>query len=192
MLSLYTDTDSGWFDRIRDHLDVILVDHCHLEKRAASNALNMIFRYTGREGLPRALSDVVKEEMEHFEMVLDILDERGIEFIRLTPSPYAKTLLDGARRQEPHAFLDRLLVAALIEARSCERFKILSEHVEDPELAAFYAELVVSEARHHTLYTGMARQFFEAGEVKERLHELAQLEAEAVEVAKDEPRLHSW
>ena len=192
MLNLASDTDAGWFDRVADHLDVILVDHCHLEKRAASNALNMIFRYTGREGLPRALSSVVTEEMEHFEMMLDVLDARGVEFVRLTPGPYAAHLLEAARRQEPKAFLDRLLVAALIEARSCERFKILSERLDDPKLVEFYADLVISEARHHTLYTGMARQFFPADEVKERLHELAEIEAEAIEKSRGEPRLHSW
>lgn len=192
MLNLATPTDPGWFDRVSDRLDVVLVDHCHLEKRAASSALNMIFRYTGREGLPRLLSTVVKEEMEHFEQVLDLLDAREIEFVRLTPSPYASTLLEGARRQEPDAFLDRLLVAALIEARSCERFQILGRRLDDEELAEFYRELAISEARHHTLYTGLARKFFAADEVKSRLTELAELESSAVEASRDEPRLHSW
>ncbi len=194
MLNLAVPTDDGWFDRVRDHLDVILVDHCHLEKRAASNALNMIFRYTGKDSILRELSDVVQEEMEHFVMCLDLLEARDIKFIRLKPSPYAAKLKESIERQEPKAFLDQLLMAALIEARSCERFKILGDELEDidPELSAFYKDLVVSEARHHMLYTNIARQFYPADEVKERLSELAAIEADAVASCTDAPRLHSF
>lgn len=192
MLNLARPTDEGWFDRVVDHLDTILIDHCHLEKRAASNALNLIFRYTGRDGLARELSDVVKEEMDHFTLMLDMLEARDIAFVRLTPSAYASSLGLAVRKQEPGAFLDKLLVAALIEARSAERFKILGERLEDAELAAFYRELFISEARHHTLYTGLARRFFDGDVVKQRLTELAEVEAEAVETAGEEPRLHSF
>jgi len=192
MLSLAVPTDEGWFDRVVDHLDTILIDHCHLEKRAASNALNLIFRYTGRDTLPRALSEVVREEMDHFEMMLDVLDERGVEFIRLTPSAYASHLKDAIRRQEPGSFLDRLLMAGLIEARSCERFQVLSERLEDPNLAQLYADLVISEARHHTLYVNLARKFYDHDEVKSRLNELAAVEAEAIQLSTKEPRLHSF
>ena len=192
MLSLAVPTDAGWFDRIADHLDVILIDHCHLEKRAASNALNLIFRYTGRDGLARELSEVVKEEMDHFTQMLDILEARNIEFVRLPASTYASKLSECATKQEPAAFLDKLLVAALIEARSAERFKILQERLEDPELVKFYGDLFTSEARHHTLYTGLARRFYPAERVKTRLSELSRLEAEALAAATDAPRLHSF
>lgn len=192
MLSLTVETDSGWFDRVRGHLDTILIDHCHLEKRAASNALNLIFRYTGRNGLARELSMVVKEEMDHFTLMLDILEDRGIEFVRLPASTYASRLTEAATKQEPAAFLDKLLVAALIEARSAERFRILSERLDDPNLAKFYGDLFVSEARHHTLYTGLARRYFLADRVKSRLAELAALEARALADSMDPPRLHSF
>lgn len=194
MLHLAEPTDPGWFDRIKDHLDTILIDHCHLEKRAASNALNLIFRYTGRPGLPRALSEVVREEMEHFTQVLDILDSRGVSFVKLTPSPYALALQSHLTKQEPAAFLDKLLMAAFIEARSCERFKVLSEGLakDEPELAAFYRDLMISEARHHLLYTNFAREFFGEVPVKARLKELGAFEAQALRDAGTSPRLHSF
>jgi len=194
MLHLAEPTDPGWFDRIRGHLDTILIDHCHLEKRAASNALNLIFRYTGRAGLPRALSEVVREEMEHFTQVLDILDARGVAFVKLTPSPYALALQTHLTKQEPEAFLDKLLMAAFIEARSCERFKVLSEGLaeEEPGLAAFYRDLMISEARHHLLYTNFAREFFGEALVKVRLKELGAAEAQALRDAGFAPRLHSF
>jgi tRNA 2-(methylsulfanyl)-N6-isopentenyladenosine37 hydroxylase len=190
MLNLASPTAPDWYERVADHLDLILIDHAHLEKRAASTALSMVFRYTGRAGLARKLSTVVQEEMDHFSRVLDILEARGVALERLEPAPYASRLATHIRKQEPAMFLDKLLVAALIEARSCERFSILARCVADEGLAAFYAELFETEALHHTLYTGIAREFFPAQEVKQRLQELAQAEVEALESSTGEPRLH--
>lgn len=192
MLNLAEPTRPGWYDFIEDHLDLILIDHAHLEKRAASTALSMVFRYTGREGVPRQLGEVVQEEMEHFTRMLDILEERDVELRRLEPAPYAKELVDAIRPQEPHKFLDKLLVAGLIEARSCERFSILGEHVDDDGLAAFYRELFEAEANHYTLYTGLARRHFPQQEVENRLDELAHIEVEALKAGCEIPRLHSW
>lgn len=192
MLHLAESTRSDWFDFIEEHLEVILIDHTHLEKRAASTALSMLFRYTGRKGIPRRLGEVVQEEMEHFTRMLDILDERDIELRRLEPAPYASVLVDHIRSQEPHRFLDKLLVAGLIEARSCERFSILAEHVDDRELATFYDELFEAEADHYTLYTGLAREHFPNDEVSARLDELAHIEVEALKQGRDQPRLHSY
>lgn len=192
MLNLAEPTDDGWYERVRDHLDTILIDHAHLEKRAASTALSMIFRYTGRAGLARQLSAVVQEEMDHFSRMLDVLEARGVELIRLDPAPYASKLVKAVRTDEPNTFLDKLLVAGLIEARSCERFAILSEQVEDKALAAFYRELFETEAMHYTLYTNLARDHFSKAVVKERLKELAMVEVEALRAGGDTPRLHSY
>jgi tRNA 2-(methylsulfanyl)-N6-isopentenyladenosine37 hydroxylase len=192
MLNLATPTDPKWFDRIEPHLDTILVDHTHLEKRAASTALSMIFRYTGRARLPRTLSAIVREEMEHFEQMLAVLDERGVELCKLEPAPYAKSLVAHIRKQEPDTLLDKLIVAGLIEARSCERFKILSERLADSGLADYYGELFESEARHYTTYTDLARRYFEADAVEKRLAELAEAEVEALRESSGQPRLHSW
>lgn len=192
MLNLAEPTRPGWYDDAEDHLDVILIDHAHLEKRAASTALSMLFRYTGRDGVPRQLSEVVQEEMEHFTRMLDILEERDIELRRLDPAPYASHLVDAIRADEPRKFLDKLLVAGLIEARSCERFSILGERVDDPELAEFYRELFEAEANHYTLYTGLARRHFPDDQVTQRLDELAAVEVEALKAGSGQARLHSW
>ncbi len=192
MLHLAELTRPEWYPSIKDSLDVILIDHTHLEKRAASTALSMIFRYTGRSGVPRRLSEVVAEEMDHFTRMLDILDARGVELRRLDPAPYASCLVEEIRSQEPQRFLDKLLVAGLIEARSCERFSILAKEVDDPELAEFYEELFEAEANHYTLYTGLARDHFPEQEVEERLDALALKEVEALRAETDLPRLHSY
>ncbi|MFP4596970.1 MAG: tRNA-(ms[2]io[6]A)-hydroxylase [Persicimonas sp.] len=192
MLNLATPTDPEWFERIEPHLDTILIDHTHLEKRAASTALSMVFRYTGRPGLPETLSPVVREEMEHFEQMLEILDKRGVDLVRLDPAPYAKKLVKNVRNQEPEILLDKLLVAALIEARSSERFKILSERLTDEPLAAYYRQLFESEARHYTVYTDLARQYFPETQVKARLEEMAAAEVDALQASAGLPRLHSW
>jgi tRNA-(ms[2]io[6]A)-hydroxylase len=192
MLHLAEPTAADWFDRIEEHLDTILVDHTHLEKRAASTAMSMIFRYTGRRRLARVLGDIVAEEMEHFTRMLDLLEERQIPFERLHPAPYARELVAEVRSEEPHTLLDKLLVAALIEARSCERFRLLAERVDDAPLAEFYAELFESEARHYTVYVDLAHRYFEREEVVSRLDELARCEVRALRASGDAPRLHSW
>ena len=193
MLHLAAPTDPGWFDRVSQHLDVILLDHAHLEKRAGSTALAMIFRYAhDHPRLGRVLAEIVQEEMDHYARMLDLLQERGIAYERLTPAAYAGELVAEVRREEPQALLDKLLVAALIEARSCERFQILAARVDDPALAAFYQELYVCEARHHTTYTDLARRIFDAEVVAPRLDERATREVEALRACGGAPRLHAW
>jgi tRNA-(ms[2]io[6]A)-hydroxylase len=192
MLNLAAPTDPEWFDRIEPELDLILVDHTHLEKRAASTALSLIFRYTGREDLPLTLSPIVREEMEHFEQMLGILAQRGVELIKLKPADYASNLVGNVRKQEPHCLLDKLLAAGLIEARSCERFSILAERVQDPQLADYYGRLFESEARHYTVYTDLARRYFGHETTKARLRELADAELEALRASTGAARLHSW
>lgn len=191
MLHLNEPTSDDWFDRIADSIDDVLVDHAHLEKRAASNALAMVFKYTSKKRLARELSRVVREEMEHFEIMLDVLDERGIEFTRQSAAPYAQQLTNHVRKQEPQKLLDKLLVSSLIEARSCERFQILGRRLEDEKLRELYADLAAQEARHHTLYTSLARDYFPVEEVRTRLDELATIEASAVAASAGWARLHS-
>ena len=191
MLHLAKTTDDGWYDRVCDDLDAVLIDHAHLEKRAASTALAMVFRYTSKLRLARELSRVVREEMEHFELMLDVLEARDIAFGQLDPAPYAKELVGNIRTHEPAKLLDKLLVAALIEARSCERFQILGRRLDDEDLRTLNADLAAQEARHHTLYTSLAREYFPEDEVKERLDELARHEADAVAASTGLARLHS-
>lgn len=191
MLHLKSQTDRRWFDQVDAHLDEVLIDHAHCEKKAAGTALNLIFHYVEDQELCREMTEIVNEELEHFHMVIDLLNRRGIRFRRLKPSQYGRKLNELVCRQEPQRAVDRLLVAGLIEARSCERFQALADHVGDAELAEFYRSLFESEARHHSTYTRLARHFASEEAVLARLDELAV--AEAAIIAEGEPlaRMHS-
>ncbi|HEV2969201.1 MAG TPA: tRNA-(ms[2]io[6]A)-hydroxylase [Pirellulales bacterium] len=191
MLSLKSSTSPRWFEQVAGYLDLLLIDHAHCEKKAAGTALNLIFAYVDRVELCRELSAIVTEELEHFRMVLDLLVSRGIRFRRLTPSSYGRQLNELVSKQEPRKAVDRLLVAGLIEARSCERFGLLRERLSDRTLAAFYDNLFESEARHHSTYVRLAKLFGSDELVHERLEELAAAEAEIVAHGDDEPRMHS-
>ena len=193
MLTLAATTDPAWADRALAHLDVILLDHAHCEKKAASTAINLIFRYQDRPALMAPLSALAREELAHFEEVLAVMERRGIAFGRLDPSPYAASLMSIVRSHEPQRLLDTLLCCALIEARSCERMQILAERLEDEELAKLYRGLLAAEARHHQAYIDLARDvgMFEDDEIRARLGEIAAHEAAVIARAPHEPRLHN-
>jgi tRNA-(ms[2]io[6]A)-hydroxylase len=192
MLSLKCATAPRWLEQVDHDLRWILIDHAHCEKKAAGTALNLIFTYgSGRPGLCRELSAIVTEELEHFQLVLDLLERRNITFQSLKPGRYGRELNERVRSGEPDRAVDRLLVAALIEARSCERFALLRDHVQDRELADFYGSLFESEARHHSTYVQMAGQFADEATVRSRLDELAAEEAEIIAHGDTLPRMHS-
>jgi tRNA 2-(methylsulfanyl)-N6-isopentenyladenosine37 hydroxylase len=191
MLSLKIPTPAHWLSQVEAHLNEILIDHAHCEKKAAGTAMNLIFAYVEKPELCRDLSFVVKEELEHFELVLDLLDRRGIRFRRLPPSSYGRKLNELVAKQEPMKAVDRLLVAGLIEARSCERFDLLRQNLDDAQLAQFYASLFESEARHHSTYVRLAKLFASDEMVHKRLEELADAEAEIIATGDELPRMHS-
>lgn len=191
MLHLKSETTSRWLAQVDNHLDEILIDHAHCEKKAAGTAMNLLFAYVDHEELAREMSTIVTEELDHFHQVLDLLKARGIAFRKLAPSNYGRDLNDHVRKQEPGRAIDRLLVAGLIEARSCERFRLLAEHVQDETLAEFYASLFESEARHHTTYVRLAQHYGEQSEIVRRLEELSAIESEIVSRGADVPRMHS-
>ncbi|MEO8496571.1 MAG: tRNA-(ms[2]io[6]A)-hydroxylase [Planctomycetota bacterium] len=159
MLSLRSTSPDRWLKQVDENLAEVLIDHAHCEKKAAGTAMNLLFAYVDNEELCREMTAIVNEELEHFHMVIDLLKQRGIEFRRLKPSQYGRRLNDLVRKQEPERAMDRLLVAGLIEARSCERFGLLREHLADQELANFYDSLFESEARHHATYLRLAKMF---------------------------------
>lgn len=191
MLHLQSETTARWLAQVDADIESILIDHAHCEKKAAGTALNLIFAYVENIELCREMTEIVSEELEHFHMVLDLLTRRGIRFRRLKPSSYGRELNDLVRKQEPGRAVDRLLVAGLIEARSCERFHVLAEHVQDQELAEFYRGLFESEARHHTTYTRLAKAYAAEEVVMARLDELAALEAAIIDRGEELPRMHS-
>jgi tRNA-(ms[2]io[6]A)-hydroxylase len=191
MLSLQTASTARWLAQVDTGLDEVLIDHAHCEKKAAGVAMNLLFSYVDHVALARAMTEIVNEELEHFRLVLDLLERRGIQFRKLSPSRYGARLHDLIRKDEPARAVDRLLVAGLIEARSCERFQLLAEHVTDPELRDFYRSLFESEARHHSTYVRLAFDFQPEAIVRERLHELSAQEAEIIEIGDPVPRMHS-
>jgi len=190
MLHLASTTDTAWLARALAHLDEILVDHAHCEKKAASTALSLLFRYPEQSELLIPLARLAREELAHFEDVLDRLRARGIGLYRQRPSPYASGLMAGVRAAEPGRLVDTLLCMALIEARSCERLQLLAGAVEDGELAAFFGGLVAGEARHHRAYVDLAERVAPVGEVSRRLDELARHEASVLASVPALPRLH--
>ena len=191
MLSLHTTSSDRWLAQVDAHLDEILIDHAHCEKKAAGCAMNLMFSYVENENLCRAMTEIVQEELAHFHQVRELLKRRGIRFRRLTPSIYGRQLNDLVRKFEPDRAIDRLLVAGLIEARSCERFDLLRRHVSDRELSDFYGSLFESEARHHSTYVRLAKDFADEETVHLRLNELAAEEARIIEQGDERPRMHS-
>ena len=190
MLHLASTTDPDWALRASQAIRIILLDHCHLEKKAASTALNLIFRYPEYPTLARPLSELAREELLHFELVLGQLEHRGIPYERLRPAPYPGKLMKIVRSDEPERLLDTLLVCAFIEARSCERMRLLADALEEPELAQLYRGLLASEARHHMMYVDLARELF-SETVDARLKQVAEHEAQVLAEAPKEPRLHN-
>ena len=193
MLHLASTTDPRWAAQAPAHLEEILLDHAHCEKKAASTAISLIFRYPERAALLVPLARLAREELAHFEEVLAALRARGREYGRLAPSPYAARLMTAVRTHEPARLLDTLLCCALIEARSCERMQILAEVLDDPGLVKLYRGLLACEARHFDSYVDLARTLELAPEpaLMARLAELAAHEAEVLREPPGEIRLHS-
>ena len=193
MLRLQSETDPRWVERALCETEELLIDHAHCEKKAASTAINLIFRYPEYPQLLIPLSELAREELEHFEIVLNELRSRGREYRRLKPSAYAGKLMTEVRRAEPYKLLDTLICCALIEARSCERMKLLAEGFSsvDDRLAELYKGLLASEARHHSLYVDLALSIAPQKEVMDRLRELSTHESAVLSVPGEELRMHS-
>ncbi len=191
MLHLQSSSSERWLLQVDNHLNEVLIDHAHCEQKAAATAMDLMFDYVENEGLCREMSEIVREELEHFQLVRDLLKQRGVRFYRLKPGTYGRKLKELVRRQEPHRAVDRLLVGALIEARSCERFVLLRDHLSEPQLKEFYGSLYESEARHHATYVRLAKDFASSEEVNSRLQELAILEAAIIAEGCELPRVHS-
>lgn len=191
MLSLQAPTPDRWLAQVESGLDLLLIDHAHCEKKAAGVAMNLLFAYVEHAELTRAMTEIVQEELEHFHQVRAILDRRGIRFYKLPPSHYGPKLHELVAKEEPQRAVDRLLVAALIEARSCERFGLLRDRLADRELAEFYGSLFESEARHHSTYVRLANDFLPEEAIRQRLAELAAAEARFILAGEEHPRMHS-
>jgi tRNA-(ms[2]io[6]A)-hydroxylase len=186
---LLCETPDSWLQQVQNNLPVLLVDHANCEKKAASTALNLIYRYVDKPKLMMQLSKLAREELRHFEQVLAILKKRKIDYVHVSPSRYAAGLRVHVRTFEPARLIDILIVSAIVEARSCERFSKIIQ-VLDEELASFYASLLKSEERHFGVYLKMAEQYSD-GEIDDRVQYFLGLDQKLVESPDDQFRFHS-
>lgn len=170
MLGLRLPTDPRWVALVESNISEILTDHAWCEQKAASNAISIIARFPEHLELVEEMTRIAQEEIEHFGMVVERIKARGYELGPERKDDYVGEVLKFIRRKcsREEQLVDRLLFAAMIEARSCERFKMLSEKISDPELAEFYRELMVSEAGHYTTFIGFARKYGTGVDVESR------------------------
>jgi len=183
-------TPRGWVDAALDDLPTLLVDHANCEKKAASTALALIFAYPEDRTLNVALSRRAREELKHFEQVERLMKKLDIGHQRMKPGRYASELRKLVRTHEPKRKLDLMIVHALIEARSCERFRLLGKRLPE-EVRALYEQLERSEARHFEIYLQFAQREFAAAEISTRLEVIAAREAELATQPDRELRFHS-
>ena len=185
-------TPESWLDAAGNRIPEMLLDHANCELKAASTALGFLYRYPDRTALAQRMSRLAREELRHFEQVRSIMAEMDIPFERLSAARYASALRDCVRPDEPGKLLDMLLVGALIEARSCERFAMIAPRLP-ARLCKFYSGLLASEARHFEHYIAFARSECDIpkSEVDRRLAELKQVEAALITDPDPEFRFHS-
>jgi tRNA-(ms[2]io[6]A)-hydroxylase len=189
MLGLWAATDPAWVDAVEQDLDRLLSDHAHCELKAAQNALSLVGRFGGEApGIVAPLLALVKEETEHLGHVVARLEMRGTTLGMPETDPYVVAL--RKTKGDAPLLLDRLLVAALIEGRSCERFKLLSEKLASPELRTFYRSLMESEAQHYRLFTKLAEDVYGTTAARRRLEELARHEAQIADALSLGPTVH--
>jgi tRNA-(ms[2]io[6]A)-hydroxylase len=189
---LDTPTPDAWLDEAGKRLPDMLLDHANCELKAASTALGFLYRYPERTALAQRMSRLAREELRHFEQVRSIMDDMEIPFARLSASRYAGGLRAAVRPQEPHKLLDLLLIGALIEARSCERFAKIAPRLPE-KLGRFYSGLLASEARHFEHYIAFAKSEcgVDAEEIDARLDELKAIEGSLISEPDNEFRFHS-
>lgn len=192
MLGLKLPTDPRWIDIAEKNIDEILIDHAYCEQKAASTAISLIVSFPEYEDLVTKMTDLVQEEMSHFKMVHDLIITRGIEMGRDRKDEYVVKLLKffpkgGSRVNQ---MVHRLLYAALIEARSCERFRLLSEELQDQKLRNFYRKLMISEANHYTMFLKLARQYGQVEEVNQKWSDLLAYEAEIMQGLNKHESIH--
>ena len=179
----------AWIDAAVANLDIVLIDHANCEKKAASTALNLLFRYAGHAELLSAMSRLAREELLHFEQVVEIMQQRGIAYRQVTAARYASGLRAAARTEEPGKLIDTLVIGAFIEARSCERFAALAPFLDD-DLARYYRFLLKSEERHYTDYLDLAR-LYAGAPIDDRIAHFRAVERDLIESPDAEFRFHS-
>ncbi len=190
MLGLKLPTDPRWVNIVEKNIEEILTDHAYCEQKAASNAISVIVKYSCYPDLVQAMTAIAQEEMEHFGMVHEKMIERGLKLGFERKDPYVNDLAKFLKsknsggpldKQFTNRFVNQMMFAAMIEARSCERFRILSEEINDDDLREFYRSLMESEARHYTTFLNFARKYGEDIDVEARWQEFLDFEATLME-----------
>lgn len=186
MLGLKLPTDPRWVNIVEKNIEEILTDHAYCEQKAASNAISVIVKFSQYPDLVKAMTEIAQEEMEHFGLVHDKMLERGLKLGFERKDPYVNDLATYLKERNSggsmeNQFVNRMMFAAMIEARSCERFRILSEEINDEDLREFYRGLMESEARHYTTFLGFARKYGKGIDVEKRWQEFLDFEATLME-----------
>lgn len=193
---LFCETPKAWLERASqpENLSLLLIDHANCEKKAASTAINVVYRYIDKWDVMNKMSKLAREELRHFEQVITIMKKRGIAFEAVSPSRYAGGLHKQVRTHEPKRLIDTLIIGAIIEARSCERFAALAPHL-DRELKKFYESLLQSESRHFRDYLALAQKYsHEKGSdegIDDRVQFFLEIERGLIESPDNEFRFHS-
>jgi tRNA-(ms[2]io[6]A)-hydroxylase len=182
-------TPDAWIEAALQYPDILLIDHANCEKKAASTAMNLMYRYVDRSELLKKMSQLAREELLHFEQVVSLLQEREIAYVHLGPARYAGSLHSMVRTHEPARLVDILIIGAFVEARSCERFAALAPHL-DEDLQRFYRSLLRSEARHFEDYLALA-SLYSSEDIAARIQEFASLEERLIQDPDPEFRFHS-
>lgn len=193
MLGLKLETDPRWVNIVEKNIEEILTDHAYCEQKAASNAISLLINYPYHTDLVDEMLSLAKEELTHFEMVHQKIKDRGWKLGFERRDEYVNDLYKFMRKghKKEIVLIDRLLFSAMIEARSCERFKILSENFTDPDLREFYRELMISEANHYTLFIGFARKYGnDTEDVNARWQRWIEYEAEVVKSYGKQETIH--
>ena len=182
MFKLRLPTDPRWVNIAEKNLEEILTDHAYCEQKAASNAISIVVKHPEKTDLVTTMLELAKEELSHFQMVHEQLIKRGFVLGRERRDEYVNLLYEFQRKGGSRTtwLVDRLLFGAMIEARSCERFRILSENISDEELRNFYRELMISEANHYTLFIGFANQYADGEDIEKRWNEWLEYEGEII------------
>lgn len=191
------ETPKEWLQEASNNLDILMQDHANCEKKAAGTAMNLMFRYSFFTDLQVRLAQLVREEMLHYEQVLELMKKRGQEWQNLSAGRYATGLRKEVRTYEPEALIDILVIGAFVEARSCERFYALSPHVDD-ELGRYYRYLLKSESRHYQDYLALAVDIAKTSKMKnpkediqQRIDHIREVEKELILSEDDMFRFHS-
>ncbi len=189
-IDLRYETSPDWIKTVLSDFDSFLVDHACCERKANALLMSMIAKYPDRQGIISQLIELALEELEHFAEAYAFMEKRGLQLGKDEPDPYVNRLLAAARHGRDERFIDRMLIASVIERRGAERFRIVAKNIDDPELAEFYERLWKSEVKHAHVFVHMLHKEYDVDGINARLEEITSIEAEICADLELRPALH--